>query len=193
MDGVSCMFEVPLSRPVGSHLPANLRPGLARPPPASQIVARARSAPPPGASAFELLERSLREGEAALAPAQIDALLQLLRDRKRAAEQRERDNNMGLLLHFLHRSRRVGSHRCGSCCWGGGGGEDPLRCTCAQPCERARERHYWRGGGHAFCRLVSFTLGRIAAGSPAQEACQVPGPEAWQALVSTTPKLLLLL
>lgn len=78
-------------------LPA-LRPSL-------QIVQQAQAAPSLRASAFDLIERCIREGEDELTLAQIDALLGLLRERKRAAEQCERDNNMGLLLHFLQRSR----------------------------------------------------------------------------------------
>lgn len=79
-----------------------------------QVAQRARTAPQQGTSTFEMIERSIRESEQELQPAQIDALLRLLRERKRAAEQSERDNNMGLLLHFLHRSK---------CVDGGGGGD----------------------------------------------------------------------
>lgn len=88
-----------------SHCPA-LRPSL-------QIVQQAQAAPSLRASAFDLIERCIREGEDELTLAQIDALLGLLRERKRAAEQCERDNNMGLLLHFLQRSR-CASHLGGS-------------------------------------------------------------------------------
>jgi hypothetical protein len=70
-----------------------------------QIVQKAHAAPQAGASAFELIERAIRESERELQPAHIDKLLRLLRERRRAVEQCERDNNMGLLLHFLQRSR----------------------------------------------------------------------------------------
>lgn len=73
-----------------------------------QITQRAHEASQDGASAFEQIQRAVRDSQHELQAAQIDSLLALLGERKRVLEQSEKDHSMGLLLHFLQRSRWVG-------------------------------------------------------------------------------------
>jgi E3 ubiquitin-protein ligase RFWD2 len=57
------------------------------------------------ASAYQALRRALDDSKAELAGEEVDSLVEALQEHKRQCQQRQREGNMQLLLHFLESSR----------------------------------------------------------------------------------------